>query len=195
MEIDFFILEETCKMLRKRLDAGKQIVPISCNFTRLHFVKDGFVEKFEAILNKYHISKEFIEVEITETLVMEETQLQAIKETLAELKRREIRLSIDDFGSGYSSLGVFEQIPASVVKLDRSFFLNHEDRFRQIEIMRGIVGMAEALDATIVCEGVETAEDVALMEEIKAYVAHGYYFSKPISREEFEKKLDAQEKI
>ena len=59
--------------------------------------------------------------------------------------------------------------------------------------MRGIVSMAEALDAKIVCEGVETAEDVALMEEIEAYVAQGYYFSKPIPREEFEKKLDTQE--
>ena len=193
MELDFFVLEESCKLLRKRLDEGKQVVPISCNFTRLHFVKVGFAEKFEAILEKYHISKELIEVEITETLIMEEMQQLTIKETLSELKKREIRLSIDDFGSGYSSLGVFEQIPASVVKMDRSFFLNHEDRERQIKIMRGIVSMAETLDAKIVCEGVETAEDVALMEEIEAYVAQGYYFSKPIPREEFEKKLDAQE--
>ena len=195
MEIDFFVLEEACRLLRKRMDEGKQVVPISCNFTRIHFVKGGFTEKFEAVLEKYHISKELIEVEITETLVVEELQQQAIKETLNELKSREIRLSIDDFGSGYSSLGVFEQIPASVVKLDRSFFLNQEDRERQIKIMRGIVRLAEALDAKIVCEGVETAEDVALMEEIKAYVAQGYYFSKPIPEQEFEEKLDAQAEV
>ncbi len=192
MEIDFFVMEEACKLLRRRMDEGREVVPISCNFTRMHFVKPGFTDRFEGILEKYHISKELIEVEITETLVMEELQQQAIKDTLNELKKKEIRLSIDDFGSGYSSLGVFEQIPASVVKLDRSFFLNHEDRERQIKIMRGIVKLAEALDAKIVCEGVETAEDVALMEEIKAYVAQGYYFSKPIPEQEFEEKLDAQ---
>ncbi len=193
MEIDFFVLEEACKLLRKRLDEGKEVVPISCNFTRMHFTRGGFTEKFERILDKYHISKELIEVEITETLVVEELQQQVIRETLEELKEKEIHLSIDDFGSGYSSLGVFEQIPASVVKLDRSFFLNQKDRGRQVKIMRGIVRLAEALDAKIVCEGVETAEDVALMEEIKAYVAQGYYFSKPIPEAEFEKKLDAQE--
>ena len=192
-EIDFFVLEETCKMLRRRMDEGKEVVPISCNFTRLHFIRDGFTERFEGILEKYQIPKELIEVEITETVVVEELQQKAVKETLEELHNRQIRLSIDDFGSGYSSLGVFEQIPASVVKLDRSFFLNQKDRGRQVKIMCGIVRLAETLDAKIVCEGVETAEDVALMEEIKAYVAQGYYFSKPIPEQEFEEKLDMQE--
>ena len=190
-ELDFFVLESVCKMLRRRLDAGKEVVTISCNFSRLHFMKPGFPEHFEAILDKYQISKEYIEVEVTETVVVEELQLATVTQTLNTLKEKGVRISIDDFGSGYSSLGVFEQIPASVIKLDRSFLLNQEDRSRQVKIMRGIVNLGKELKAQIVCEGVETDDDVELMREIGAYVAQGYHYSKPVPEDEFEKKLDA----
>lgn len=189
MEIDFFVYESACKMLRRRIDAGKNVVPISCNFSRMHFIKPGFAELFEIILDKYQIDKKLIEVEITETLVIEELQQNTVKQTLDSLAQKGIRLSIDDFGAGYSSLGVFEQIPASVVKLDRSFLLNQEDHDRQVAIMRGIVNMTKNLDAQIVCEGVETDADVQLMQEIGAYVAQGYFYSRPVPEAEFEEKL------
>ena len=190
-ELDFFVLESVCKMLRRRLDAGKEVVTISCNFSRKHFMKPGFPEHFEAVLEKYQISKEYIEVEVTETVVVEELQLATVIQTLNSLKEKGVKISIDDFGSGYSSLGVFEQIPASVIKLDRSFLLNQEDRGRQVKIMRGIVNLGKELNAQIVCEGVETDNDVELMQEIGAYIAQGYHYSKPIPEDEFERKLDA----
>ncbi len=190
-EIDFFVLESVCKMLHRRIDAGKAVVPVSCNFSRMHFVKPEFCEHLEQVLTKYHISKDLIEVEITETLVVEELQQQAIKKTIDILRKKGIRLSIDDFGAGYSSLGVFEQIPASVVKLDRSFLLNQENKERQVKIMRGIVRMAESLPAQVVCEGVETMDDVNLMKKIHAYIAQGYYYSKPAPESDFEEKLEA----
>ena len=189
-EIDFFVMEAVCKMLRRRIDGGKRVVPVSCNFSRLHFIKEGFVERFEAIVAKYQVPKEFIEVEITETLVMEELEQQKIKETVDILKQHGVHLSIDDFGSGYSSLGVFEQIPASVIKLDRSFLLNNENRKRQVKIMRNIVNLAKDLDAQVVCEGVETEKDAELMMEIGAYVAQGYRYCKPIPEADFEAMLD-----
>lgn len=192
VELDFFVMESVCKMLRKRINEGKSIVPISVNFSRMHFAKPGFPERFEQILEKYQINKDLVEVEITETLVMEELQQHTIKETLTTLKERGIRLSIDDFGAGYSSLGSFVHVPASTIKLDRSFLLNNENRVRQLKIMRGIVKMSEALDAEIVCEGVETENDLELMKKIDAYIAQGYYFSKPQPQSEFEAKLDAQ---
>lgn len=155
-QIDFFVMESVCKMLRRRLDEGLSVVPVSCNFSRSHFVKDGFPEQFEAVLTKYNVPKDLIEVEITETLVVEEMQQQMVKKNVEILKGKGIHLSIDDFGSGYSSLGVFEQIPASVIKLDRSFLLNNENRERQVQIMRNIVNLASDLEAQVVCEGVET---------------------------------------
>ncbi len=189
-EIDFFVLDCACRMLRRRMDAGKRVVTVSCNFSRMHFIKPDFPEKFEAVLQKYQIPKELIEVEITETIVVEELQQQLVKGTLDMLRDRGVRLSIDDFGSGYSSLGIFEQIPASVIKLDRSFLLNQKDRGRQIKIMKSIVNLAQELDAQIVCEGVETDKDVELMQEIGAYVAQGYRYARPVPEAEFEKKLD-----
>ncbi len=189
-ELDFFILESVCKMLRRRMDAGLSVVTVSCNFSRIHFMKKGFIERFEATLNQYSIPKELIEAEVTETLVMEGIEHDLVKETFMELNERGVKLSIDDFGAGYSSLGVLEQIPASVVKMDRSFFLNQDNPERQVKIMRGIVNLSKELEAQIVCEGVETEKDVNLMKEIGAYVAQGYYYSKPIPEEEFEEKLD-----
>lgn len=188
-EIDFFVYESVCKMLRRRLDEGLPVVTISCNFSRMHFIKPGFPERFVEILERYQISKELIEIEITETLIVEKLQQHMVKKTLDELNEKGIRLSIDDFGAGYSSLGVFEQIPASVIKLDRSFLLNQEDHDRQVKIMRGIVKLTEELEAQIVCEGVETEADVDLMKEIGAYVAQGYFYSRPVPEEEFERKL------
>ena len=188
-EIDFFVFESVCKMLRRRLDAGLPVVTISCNFSRMHFIKPGFPEHFMEILDRYQISKDLIEIEITETLIVEELQQHMAKQTLDSLKEKGIRLSIDDFGAGYSSLGIFEQIPASVIKLDRSFLLNQEDHNRQVKIMRGIVKLGEELEAQIVCEGVETEEDVTLMKEIGANVAQGYFYSKPIPEAAFEEKL------
>ncbi len=191
VEIDFFVLEEVCRLLRRRMDAGEKVVPISCNFSRMHFEKQGFPDRLENVLNKYQVPKQLIEIEITETLIIEEIQHDLVKQTLDELRKRDIHLAIDDFGAGYSSLGVFEQIPASVIKLDRSFLLNQQDRSRQVKIMRGIVKMSEDLAAQIVCEGVETDEDVKLMKEIGAYLAQGYFYSKPIAGEEFEERLSA----
>ncbi|MBD5476313.1 MAG: EAL domain-containing protein [Lachnospiraceae bacterium] len=189
-EIDFFVMESVCKMLRRRIDAGRNVVPVSCNFSRMHFTQDDFPEKFESIIDRYRIPKELIEVEITETLVVEDVQQQKVKEIVDILREKGVHLSIDDFGSGYSSLGVFEQIPASVIKLDRSFLLNNENRTRQVQIMKNIVNLAKDLNAQVVCEGVETAADTELMMEIGAYVAQGYRYCKPIPEDVFEKMLE-----
>ena len=190
-DLDFFVYESVCKMLRRRLDQGLSVVTVSCNFSRTHFVTEGFADRFEEILNKYNIAKDLIEVEVTETVIMEELDQESVKASFEELKKRGIHLSIDDFGAGYSSLGIFEQIPASVVKMDRSFFLNKDNPDRQVKIMRGIVNLSEELNAKVVCEGVETQKDVNLMEQIGAYVAQGYFYSKPIPEDEFEAALDA----
>lgn len=186
MEIDFFVMESVCKMLRRRLDQGLAVVPVSCNFSRSHFVREEFPSHIESVMEKYRIPKELIEVEITETLVVEEMQQHMVKKNVDILKQNGIHLSIDDFGSGYSSLGVFEQIPASVIKLDRSFLLNNENRERQVQIMKNIVNLAKDLEAQVVCEGVETAQDTELMMEIGAYVAQGYRYCKPVPEEVFE---------
>lgn len=194
-EIDFFVLECVCRMIHRRMMEGKPVVTVSCNFSRMHFIKPDFPERFEEVLERYQVPKELIEVEMTETIVVEELQQQMVRQTIEMLRSKGVRLSIDDFGSGYSSLGIFEQIPASVIKLDRSFLLNRQDRGRQVTIMKGIVNLAAELEAQIVCEGVETDNDVELMREIGAYVAQGYRYAKPVPEDVFEERLDEDVKI
>lgn len=189
VDIDFFVLKCVCQMLRRRISQGKPVVTISCNFSRIHFTKPDFVDHLIGVVEEAGIPKELIEVEVTETLVMEELQQKIAEQTMHDLHAKGIRLSIDDFGSGYSSLGVIEKIPASVIKLDRSFLLNQEDRKRQVKIMKRIVDLADDLNAQIVCEGVETDGDVELMREIGANVAQGYRYAKPVPESEFEMRL------
>ena len=188
-EIDFFVLRCVCKMLRRRLDQGENVVTVSCNFSRMHFTKPDFVDRLIKVIEESGVPKDLIEVEVTETLVMEELQQKTAEQTMNDLHAKGIRLSIDDFGSGYSSLGVIEKIPASVIKLDRSFLLNQEDRGRQVKIMKRIVDLADDLSAQIVCEGVETDADVELMREIGANVAQGYRYARPVPENEFEARL------
>lgn len=189
VDIDFFVLKCACQMLRRRISQGEPVVTISCNFSRIHFTKPDFVDHLIKVIEEAGIPKELIEVEVTETLVMEELQQKIAEQTMQDLHTRGIRLSIDDFGSGYSSLGVIEKIPASVIKLDRSFLLNQEDRKRQVKIMKRIVDLADDLNAQIVCEGVETDGDVELMREIGANVAQGYRYAKPVPESELETRL------
>jgi len=188
-EVDFFVFRRVCRMLRRRLDEGLRVVTISCNFSRLHFANPDFISQLIQVLDETGVPKELIEVEVTETLVMEEFQQKIAEQTMNVLYEKGIRLSIDDFGSGYSSLGVIEKIPASVIKLDRSFLLNQEDRGRQVKIMKRIVDLAADLGAQIVCEGVETEADVELMREIGANVAQGYRYAKPVPEADFERRL------
>ena len=192
-ELDFFVFESVCKMLRRRMDANEPVVTISCNFSRKHFTKPGFTEKFLTVIDRYQISKDLIEIEITETMVVEKIEHHIIKNNLEKLRSNNIRLSIDDFGAGYSSLGIFEDIPSSVIKLDRSFFTNKNNPERQEKIMRDIMKMADELDVATVCEGVETEDDLSLMKKIGANVAQGYYYFKPMPEADFEEKLSNKE--
>ncbi|MCH5209525.1 MAG: EAL domain-containing protein [Oscillospiraceae bacterium] len=189
-ELDFFVFETVCKMLSERIREGKEVVPVSCNFSRRHFTDRSFIEKLTGMFDKYNIPRDLIEIEITETVIMDELQQESAFAIIRELHELGIHMSIDDFGSGYSSLGVFEQIPASVLKLDRSFLINHMDRDRQAEIMKQIVKLAHNLDARVVCEGVETDDDVELMREIGAKIAQGFKYARPEPLEAFIDKLE-----
>ena len=189
-ELDFFVFETVCKMLSERIKEGKQVVPVSCNFSRRHFTDRSFIQRMIDMFEKYDIPRDLIEVEITETVIMDKLQQESAFAIIRELHEEGIHMSIDDFGSGYSSLGVFEQIPASVLKLDRSFLINHMDRERQAEIMKQIVKLAHNLDALVVCEGVETDDDVQLMREIGARIAQGFRFARPEPLEAFIDKLE-----
>ncbi|WP_243009017.1 EAL domain-containing protein [Clostridium sp. AM58-1XD] len=118
-KIDFWLLEDVCKTMRKWEDQGIGLLPVSCNFSRLHFQQPDFPERICETVDRWKISHDLLEIEITESALTEESGI--IEKMLTRLKELGFKIAIDDFGSGYSSLGQLRQLPADVLKLDRSF--------------------------------------------------------------------------
>lgn len=191
IELDLAVLDKVCRFIRRRLDEQKPIVPISVNFSRRHLVNREFPEQVREIIDAYGVPVDLIEAEITESVLVDEMQQDMMYDIIRELHDLGIKILIDDFGSGYSSLGAIERIPVSILKMDRSFMINHTDAKRQETIMREVVAMARGLDAEVICEGVETDEDVEMLKRIGADIAQGFRYSRPTPEAEFVIQLES----
>lgn len=188
VNVDFYILEEVCRWLSKRLAEGKPVVPISCNFSRLHLRDTGFAKNVEGVVNRYHIPHQYLEVEITENFAIENMDL-AVSQ-LKQLNRMGFRIAIDDFGSAYSSMELLNHLPMDVVKLDKTFLDKSNDSDRERIVLEGVVGIFNRLSLEVVCEGVETEEHEKLLREAGCHIGQGYRYAKPMPIGEFEKMLD-----
>ncbi len=194
IELDFFILEEVCKAVRRWLDEGKTPVVISVNQSRLHLNYDDYIWRLREIVDKYDIPYKYIELELTESVFMENAdKLLVIARKLHDIG---FKLSLDDFGSGYSSLNMLKDIPVDVVKIDREFFNGTVNSERGRAVISTVVDLAKNLDMQVISEGVETIEQVEFLTEINCAMVQGYYFAKPMPMQEFEalwqKELDEQ---
>lgn len=185
VELDFFILEEVCKAMRRWIDMGLTPVSVSVNQSRMHLSHDDYIWRLREIVDKYAIPYEYIELELTETAFTENTEL--LLQIMEKLHEIGFKLSIDDFGSGYSSLNMLKDIPADVVKIDREFFNGtvHSDKGR--EVIMTVVDLAKRLKMHVISEGVETLDQVEFLDKINCDLIQGYYFAKPMPLEEFEK--------
>ena len=142
-----------------------------------------------AIVDEYAVPVDLIELELTENIVMED--LERAKVICRQLKDLGFRISIDDFGSGYSSLGTLQDLTIDVLKLDRTFLMSSESGERSRAILEGVVGIAEKLHVTIVVEGVETCEQAAMLLQLDdGVIAQGYLYSRPVPRAESDRQLD-----
>lgn len=189
-EIDLHMLHLACTRLEERLAQGLPVVPIACNFSRLHLQGDEFPEKVKAIVDEYAVPIDLIELELTENIVMED--LERAKGICRQLKDLGFRISIDDFGSGYSSLGTLQDLTIDVLKLDRTFLMSSESGERSRIILEGVVDIAEKLHVTIVVEGVETCEQASMLQQLDdGIIAQGYLYSRPVPRTESDRQLDA----
>lgn len=184
-ELDMIIFEKTLAFLRMNLDEKVPCVPISINFSRLHLLDDGFFDKITRRIHQYNIPPELIEIELTESAIFDNHEI--ISEFTNQLHQYGLQISMDDFGSGYSSLNMLKDIPIDVLKIDRAFLEETSDSKKQRVILSAIAHMAKRLDIRVVVEGVETIENVNLMKEFGCYIAQGYYFAKPMDEESFGK--------
>lgn len=184
-QIDFCIFEEVCKLIRYSLDNNIPVYRVSVNLSRTHMQSRDFIHVLNDIVQKYSIPMEYLELELTETMVLLNQQ-----EALAImhiLKKLGFHLSLDDFGTGYSSLNLLMEMPVDVLKLDKSFLKDVIATEREKTIINDIVSMAHHLNLCVVCEGVETQEQLDLLHDISCDIAQGYFFSKPIPIEDYYK--------
>lgn len=188
VNIDMFVFEEVCNTLRKWINEGYTPVPISVNMSRVHLYRDNFIENITDLINKYNISPEFIELELTESVVFD--NLNILINIMKKLKEIGFIISMDDFGSGYSSLNLLKDLPFDVLKLDRGFLIETTDTKRGKVIISKIIEMAKAINIKVICEGVETYEQVEFLKEIGCDKVQGYLFAKPMVLDEFENRLN-----
>jgi diguanylate cyclase (GGDEF)-like protein len=186
INLDKYVFEQVCVNMKKWIDRGYEVVPVSVNVSRIHFSNNDFVEEYNKIKGKYGIPNNLIEIEITESVVFNNDNEESIFTVMKKFKNEGFEISMDDFGSGYSSLGLLKEMPIDTLKLDK-VFLNHiEENSSQI-IMDNIVDIAKKLSLKVVSEGVETDLQVDFLKKIGCDMAQGFIFSTPKPVEEYEK--------
>ncbi len=184
VELDFFILEEVCKAMRRWIDKGITPVVISVNQSRMHLNNDDYIWRLREIVDKYGIPYEYIELELTESVFTENADL--MLKIMQKLHDIGFKLSIADFASGYSSLNILKDIPADVVKIDREFFNGTVNSQKGRAVISTVVDLAKNLDMQVISEGVETVEQVDFLQDIECHMVQGYFFAKPMPIKEFE---------
>lgn len=189
VELDFYVYDSVCRYLRYRLDNNLPVVPISMNVSRVHMMQDKIIEYVKDLMEQYRIEPRLLEFEITESLYVE--NLDIAVDLVNKFKELGVKVSIDDFGSGYSSLNVLRKLPIDILKLDKVFLEDYLDNKQDQIIIRSVVNMAKKLKIKVLCEGIETEGQADFLEKSGCDFLQGYYFSKPISEQSFNELLNS----
>ena len=179
-KVDYYIWEEACRFIKKCEEAGLEPCPVSVNVSRVHLKDNECIQVLSDMIEKIGIPKDMLELEITET-----ADDQQISRKALELKEGGFTLLMDDFGSGYSSLNILLETPFDVIKLDKKFIENMMVSGKGRLILEQVASMADKLELGLLAEGVETKEQVNLLQSIGCDQVQGYYYAKPMPEEEF----------
>lgn len=191
IELDKYVWEKTCKILSKWEKEGINNIPISVNVSREDLFNPDLVDILLELINKYNILQENIHLEITESAYS--NQSDKIITAVKKLKCNGFTIEMDDFGTGYSSLNMLSELPIDFLKLDIKFIQNKKENSNSITILDFIISLANKLNMPVIVEGVETEEQLNLLKEMGCQYVQGYYFSKPVPVNEFEKHLKEHE--
>lgn len=192
-QIDWNAFECVCRILSKWQQEGSELVPISFNLSKAQLAVPDFLNQYRKIIHCYKIPCQYLDFEFTESLLYENSGV--LQATVDEIHAMGAWCSMDDFGFGYSSLGLLGQFEADTLKLDRSFFLEdaHPDS-RNNRIVRSVIQIAESLGMHTVAEGVEDEMHVEMLRQFGCDFIQGFYYSKPLPVEEFELFVAARRK-
>lgn len=186
VELDFFVLSFICKLIRKWMNDGIEPITISFNLSRMHFYSPTVVEDIIKLAEEYNVPPQYLEIEVTESVFFEAQEM--IVSKVSALREYGFKVSVDDFGSGYSSLSLIGVLPVDVVKLDKSFVRESLKSPRSGDLMKGLIRILNEIKLEIVCEGVETPEEEKMVNEYGCNEVQGYLYDKPIPTDEFESK-------
>ena len=188
MDVDYYVYREVFRFLADRIAAGRRVVPISLNVSRIHLNKMGILGYVKDLFDEYRVPPEFVEFELTESIYLDNTE--KALELVEGLHKLGTMVSMDDFGSGYSSLNLLSRLPIDIIKLDRVFLKDDTLQESDKIVISCMVDMAKKLRIISLCEGVETPEQSDYLKEVGCQIQQGYYFSRPIPQEQFEEFID-----
>lgn len=188
-KVDTYVWEETCRLLRKWKDAGKPLVPISVNISRVDFAALPLKEHFVNLVQKYDLPPELLHLEVTESAYMDNPH--EMVQTVETLRQEGFKIEMDDFGSGYSSLNLLSDLPIDMLKVDMKFISKHKNAANNQGILSFIISLSKWLGLPTIVEGVETIEDLHLLVAMGCDYVQGYYFSKPMPSSEFMRYLES----
>lgn len=188
-KLDFIIYEQVFNFIKTHLDMGCKMYPISVNVSRIHLYDDSFIYKFIHLLNKFEVPKNLIELEITESLFMEDKV--KLNNFITKLRENDFVVSIDDFGTAYSSLNLLKDIDVDIIKMDKAFIdnISTKDNYELDKdkiIIKHIIHMINELNIKVIFEGIETQDQIDYLNEIGCKYGQGFYFAKPMSLDEFD---------
>ena len=184
-QLDQYIWESVCKTLHKWQESGSNLVPVSVNVSVVDIVNLDVPQIFSNLVEKYQLEPKLLLAEITETMLAENASL--VENTIQGLHRKGFSVMMDDFGSGYSSLNMLKDTNVDAIKLDMKLIdMNQQNRSKGVQIVESVVDMAHRLNLPIIAEGVETPEQVSMLQAADCLYTQGYYFYKPMPVENAE---------
>ena len=195
IEFDYYVLDHVCRLQRRRLDEGHPLVPFSVNQSGLHIREPGYLDRLRATVEPYDLPPGAIDLEITETAFVDfDTQdgRENASSIIAAMKEMGFTVSMDDFCTGYSSIAMLQHLDMDVMKIDRAMLLASEASERGRKIIKQVVSLGQTLNMQVLCEGVETKEQEALLLENGCYYAQGFLFGKPMPAEDYFAFADAR---
>ncbi|MCF0261287.1 MAG: GGDEF domain-containing protein [Sphaerochaetaceae bacterium] len=192
-EMDSYMWEVACKLLRGWKEVGLSIPYLSVNVSRKDIFHDNFVSTLVELVEKYGINPNQLHLEVTESAYTQ-NPIHMVT-TLTELKAHGFIIEMDDFGSGYSSLNALREMPVDVLKMDAGFLSKRDWGLRGGKIITSVIRMASIIGIPVIAEGVETKEDADFLKSVGCSFMQGYYFSKPMSVIEFEEILKEKDLI
>ena len=186
-EIDTFVFKKVCEDLNETKRKGRRLLPVSVNFSLYEFFSTQFLDVILNMLDEYKIDPSLIQIEITET-TSQANQFLSIT-IIKKLQEKGIKILMDDFGVGFSNIGNFKTIPFDVIKIDKSFIDNIENDPKSAEIVKFLIQLCKINEMSVVAEGVDNARQVEVLKKFKCDTIQGYFYSKPIPKDEYDKFL------